>query len=119
MLKSDFNGYEEFMKKIGEATKEARSGELLKLVFERQTMWLNKIADAIFPTPDGDMPFIINALEIIAKDMRKDNPETELVVAHFREAMEFEAHHIDAPGNMTEAAAKTYCEVKKKQHGIM
>lgn len=59
------------------------------------------------------MPFIINALEIIAKDMRKDNPETELVVAHFREAMEFEAHHIDAPGNMTEAAAKTYCEVKK------
>lgn len=119
MLKSDFNGYEEFMKKIGEATKEAGSGELLKLVFERQTMWLNKIADAIFPTPDGDMPFIINALEIIAKDMRKDNPETELVVAHFREAMEFEAHHIDAPGNMTEAAAKTYCEVKKKQHGIM
>mgnify|MGYP000122715069 FL=1 len=48
MLKSDFNGYEEFMKKIGEATKEAGSGELLKLVFERQTMWLNKIADAIF-----------------------------------------------------------------------
>lgn len=47
MLKSDFNGYEEFMKKIGEATKEAGSGELLKLVFERQTMWLNKIADAI------------------------------------------------------------------------
>lgn len=119
MLKSDFNGYEEFMKKIGEATKEAGSGELLKLVFERQTMWLNKIADAIFPTPNGDMPFIINALEIIAKDMRKDNPETELVVAHFREAMEFEAHHIDAPGNMTEAAAKTYCEVKKKQHSIM
>ena len=119
MLKSDFNGYEEFMKKIGEATKEAGSGELLKLVFERQTMWLNKIADAIFPTPDGDMPFIINALEIIAKDMRKDNPETELVVAHFREAMEFEAHHIDTPGNMTEAAAKTYCEVKKKRHGIM
>lgn len=119
MLKSDFNGYEEFMKKIGEATKEAGSGELLKLVFERQTMWLNKIADAIFPAPDGDMPFIINALEIIAKDMRKDNPEAELVVAHFREAMEFEAHHIDAPGNMTEAAAKTYCEVKKKQHGIM
>lgn len=119
MLKSDFNGYEEFMKKIGEATKEAGSGELLKLVFERQTMWLNKIADAIFPAPNGDMPFIINALEIIAKDMRKDNPETELVVAHFREAMEFEAHHIDAPGNMTEAAAKTYCEVEKKQHGIM
>lgn len=119
MLKSDFNGYEEFMKKIGEATKETGSGELLKLVFERQTMWLNKIADAIFPAPDGDLPFIINALEIIAKDMRKDNPETELVVAHFREAMEFEAHHIDAPGNMTEAAAKTYCEVKKKQHGIM
>lgn len=119
MLKSDFNGYEEFMKKIGEATKEAGSGELLKLAFERQTMWLNKIADAIFPAPNGDMPFIINALEIIAKDMRKDNPETELVVAHFREAMEFEAHHIDAPGNMTEAAAKTYCEVKKKQHGIM
>lgn len=119
MLKSDFNGYEEFMKKIGEATKEAESGELLKLVFERQTMWLNKIADAIFPAPNGDMPFIINALEIIAKDMRKDNPETELVVAHFREAMEFEAHHIDASGNMTEAAAKTYCEVKKKQHGIM
>lgn len=119
MLKSDFNGYEEFMKKIGEATKEAGSGELLKLVFERQTMWLNKIADAIFSAPNGDMPFIINALEIIAKDMRKDNPETELVVAHFREAMEFEAHHIDAPGNMTEAAAKTYCEVKKKQHGIM
>lgn len=119
MLKSDFNGYEEFMKKIGEATKEAGSGELFKLVFERQTMWLNKIADAIFPAPDGDMPFIINALEIIAKDMRKDNPETELVVAHFREAMEFEAHHIDTPGNMTEAAAKTYCEVKKKQRGIM
>lgn len=119
MLKSDFNGYEEFMKKIGEATKEAGSGELLKLVFERQTMWLNKIADAIFPASNGDMPFIINALEIIAKDMRKDNPETELVVAHFRETMEFEAHHIDAPGNMTEAAAKTYCEVKKKQHGIM
>lgn len=119
MLKSDFNGYEEFMKKIGEATKTRDEETLLKLVFERQTMWLNKIADAIFLAPDGDMPFIINALETIAKDMRKDNPETELVVAHFREVMEFEAHHIDAPGNMTEAAAKTYCEVKKKQHGIM
>ena len=70
-------------------------------------MWLNKIADAIFPAPDRRIcRFIINALEIIAKDMRKDNPETELVVAHFREAMEFEAHHIDAPGNMTEAAAE-------------
>lgn len=119
MLKSDFNGYEEFMKKIGEATKTRNEETLLKLVFERQTMWLNKIADAIFLAPDGDMPFIINALETIAKDMRKDNPETELVVAHFREVMEFETHHIDAPGNMTEAAAKTYCEVKKKQHGIM
>lgn len=27
MLKSDFNGYEELMKKIGEATKEAGSGD--------------------------------------------------------------------------------------------
>lgn len=119
MLKTDFDGYEEFMKKIGKATETRDEETLVELVFERQTMWLNKIADAIFPTPDGDMPFIINALETIAKNMREDEPEAEAVVEHFREVMEFKPHHIDAPGHMTEAAAKTYCEVKKKQHGIM
>lgn len=37
MLKTDFNGYEAFMKKIGEATKAGDSETLLQLVFERQT----------------------------------------------------------------------------------
>ena len=37
MLKTDFNRYEKFMKKIREATKTGNSETLLQLVFERQT----------------------------------------------------------------------------------
>lgn len=116
MLKSDFNGYEEFMKKVENAANEQEAMELLS---ERQQMWLNKLSDAIFPTPDEDMPFIINALEIIAKDMRRDEPETASIVEQLRMVMEFKPHRCDTPGNMTEAAAKAYRDVKKKQHGIM
>lgn len=40
-------------------------------------MWLNEISDFIFPTPVGDLPFLINALETLAQTIKKTNPEAE------------------------------------------
>lgn len=67
MLKTDYKGFGEFMKKIKTAGEE----ETRTLCGIRQQMWLNEISDFIFPTPAGDLPFLINALEILAQTIKK------------------------------------------------
>lgn len=63
MLKTDYKGFGEFMEKIKTAGEE----ETRTLCGIRQQMWLNEISDFIFPTPAGDLPFLINALEILTQ----------------------------------------------------
>lgn len=67
MLKTDYKGFGEFMEKIKTAGEE----ETRTLCGIRQQMWLNEISDFIFPTPAGDLPFLINALEILAQTIKK------------------------------------------------
>lgn len=67
MLKTDYKGFGEFMEKIKTAGEE----ETRTLCGIRQQMWLNEISDFIFPTPEGDLPFLINALEILAQTIKK------------------------------------------------
>lgn len=67
MLKTDYKGFGEFMEKIKTAGEE----ETRTLCGIRQQMWLNEISDFIFPTPAGDLPFLINALEILAETIKK------------------------------------------------
>lgn len=67
MLKTDYKGFGEFMEKIKTAGEE----ETRTLCGIRQQMWLNEISDFIFPTPVGDLPFLINALEILAQTIKK------------------------------------------------
>lgn len=67
MLKTDYKGFGEFMEKIKTAGEE----ETRTLCGIRQQMWLNEISDFIFPTPVGDLPFLINALETLAQTIKK------------------------------------------------
>lgn len=67
MLKTDYKGFGEFMEKIKTAGEE----ETRTLREIRQQMWLNEISDFIFPTPVGDLPFLISALEILAQTIKK------------------------------------------------
>lgn len=76
MLKTDYKGFREFMEKIKTAGEE----ETRTLCGIRQQMWLNEISDFIFPTPAGDLPFLINALEILAQTIKKGNPETGMEI---------------------------------------
>lgn len=73
MLKTDYKGFGEFMEKIKTAGEE----ETRTLCGIRQQMWLNEISDFIFPTPAGDLPFLINALEILAQAIKKNESGSE------------------------------------------
>ena len=73
MLKTDYKGFGEFMEKIKTAGEE----ETRTLCGIRQQMWLNEISDFIFPTPAGDLPFLINAFEILAQTIKKNESGSE------------------------------------------
>lgn len=73
MLKTDYKGFGEFMEKI----KTAGEKETRTLCATRQQVWLNEISDFIFPTPAGDLPFLINALEILAQIIKKNESGSE------------------------------------------
>lgn len=49
MLKKDFNGYTEFVKKVKGTSGEAR----LEVSMERVQMWTDKFMDLINPLPGG------------------------------------------------------------------
>lgn len=67
MLKTDYKGFGEFMEKIKTAGEE----ETRTLCGIRQQMWMDEISDFIFPTPVGDLPFLINTLETLAQTIKK------------------------------------------------
>jgi hypothetical protein len=96
MLKTDYKGFGEFMEKIKTAGEE----ETRTLCGIRQQMWLNEISDFIFPTPAGDLPFLINALEILTQTI-------------------WEVQESTINKNMSEAAAKAWHESVKNNKGIM
>ena len=96
MLKTDYKGFGEFMEKIKTAGEE----ETRTLCGIRQQMWLNEISDFIFPTPAGDLPFLINALEILTQTI-------------------WEVQESTINKNMSEVAAKAWHESVKNNKGIM
>ena len=102
MLKTDYKGFGEFMEKIKTAGEE----ETRTLCGIRQQMWLNEISDFIFPTPAGNLPFLINALEILAQTIKKTNPEAKDCAREIINGTSWEVQESTINKNMSEAAAK-------------
>lgn len=115
MLKTDYKGFGEFMEKIKTAGEE----ETRTLCGIRQQMWLNEISDFIFPTPVGDLPFLINALETLAQTIKKTNPEAEDCARKIINGIGWEVQTETINKNMSEAAAKAWYESVKNNKGIM
>lgn len=115
MLKTDYKGFREFMEKIKTAGEE----ETRTLCGIRQQMWLNEISDFIFPTPVGDLPFLINALEILAQTIKKTNPEAKDCAREIINGTGWEVQESTINKNMSEAAAKAWHESVKNNKGIM
>lgn len=115
MLKTDYKGFGEFMEKIKTAGEE----ETRTLCGIRQQMWLNEISDFIFPTPAGDLPFLINALEILAQTIKKTNPEAKDCARKIINGTGWEVQASTINKNMSEAAAKVWRESVKNNKGIM
>lgn len=82
-------------------------------------MWLNEISDFIFPTPEGDLPFLINALEILAQTIKKTNPEAKDCARKIINGTDWEVQASTINKNMSEAAAKAWRESVKNNKGIM
>lgn len=115
MLKTDYKGFGEFMEKIKTAGEE----ETRTLCGIRQQMWLNEISDFIFPTPAGDLPFLINALEILAQTIKKTNPEAKDCARKIINGTGWEVQASTINKNMSEATAKVWRESVKNNKGIM
>lgn len=115
MLKTDYKGFGEFMEKIETAGEE----ETRTLCGIRQQMWLNEISDFIFPTPVGDLPFLINALETLAQTIKKTNPEAKDCARKIINGIGWEVQTETINKNMSEAAAKAWHESVKNNKGIM
>lgn len=72
MLRTDFNGYKEFEKKL----MNAKGIELFKLSTERTRVWVNELQEIVGFIPAGDIVFVIAALSIVAEGIKKEYPET-------------------------------------------
>lgn len=71
MLRTDFNGYKEFEKKL----MNAKGIELFKLSTERTRVWVNELQEIVGFIPAGDIVFVIAALSIVAEGIKKEYPE--------------------------------------------
>ena len=71
MLRKDFGGYLEFVKKVLEADDE----EMKKLCEERTQMYADKIQDVVAVAPSGDLLFIIVALKMLTEAAQKIDPK--------------------------------------------
>ena len=110
MLRTDFNGYKEFEKKL----MNAKDIEFFKLSTERTRVWVNELQEIVGFIPAGDIVFVIAALSIVAEGIKKEYPEAqtaEALLSGLRYTIKSEAIN----DNITEAAGRElYKEFKNK-----
>lgn len=111
MLKKDFDGYLEFMQKVQEADNE----EMEKLCKERTQLYVDKIQDVIKVTPSGDLAFIITALRMITEAAQKLEPEATRMAQKLFDGMSYSSKSGTFNANTTEAAARVYADILKRQ----
>lgn len=111
MLRTDFNGYKEFEKKL----MNAKGIELLKLSTERTKVWVNELQEIVGFIPAGDMVFAIAALSIVTEGIKKDIPEAAQAAEVLLSGLRYTTKSEMISGNMTEAAGRElYKEFKNK-----
>lgn len=110
MLKTDFNGYLEFVQKMQKADKE----ETERLCRERTQMYADKIQKAIAVTPGADLVFVITALQMITEAVQKIDSEATHMAQKLFDGMDYTSKSGTLNTNMTEAAARAYAETLKK-----
>jgi hypothetical protein len=111
MLRTDFNGYKEFEKKL----MNAKGIELLKLSTERTKVWVNELQEIVGFVPAGDIVFVIAALSIVAEGIKKDIPEAAQAAEALLSGLRYTTKSEMISGNMTEAAGRElYKEFKNK-----
>lgn len=113
MLRTDFNGYKEFEKKL----MNAKGIELFKLSTERTRVWVNELQEIVGFIPTGDIVFVIAALSIVAEGIKKEYPEAaqtaEALLSGLRYTIKIKSEVIN--DNITEAAGRElYKEFKNK-----
>lgn len=111
MLKKDFDGYLEFVKKVQEADNE-ETGKLYK---ERTQLYVDKIQDVIKVMPSGDLVFIITALRIITEAVQKLEPEATRMAQKLFDRMSYSSKSGTFNANTTEAAARVYADILKRK----
>lgn len=65
------------------------------------------------------LPFLINALEILAQTIKKTNPEAKDCAREIINGTDWEVQESTINKNMSEAAAKAWHESVKNNKGIM
>lgn len=111
ILRKDFGGYLEFVKKVLEADNE----EMKKLCEERTQMYVDKIQDVAKVTPGGDLLFIIVALKMLTEAAQKIDPKVTHMAQRLFDEMNYTSRSGTFNANMTEAAARAYADTLKRK----
>lgn len=111
MLRTDFNGYKEFEKKL----MNAKGIELLKLSTERTRVWVNELQEIAGFIPAGDIVFVVAALNMVAEGIKKEYPEAAQAAEALLSGLRYTVKSEIINDNMTEAAGRElYKEFKNK-----
>lgn len=111
MLRTDFNGYKEFEKKL----MNAKGIELLKLSTERTWVWVNELQEIVGFIPAGDIVFDVAALNMVAEGIKKEYPEAAQAAEALLSGLRYTVKTEIINDNMTEAAGRElYKEFKNK-----
>lgn len=111
MLRTDFNGYKEFEKKL----MNAKGIELFKLSTERTRVWVNELQEIVGFIPTGDIVFVIAALSIVAEGIKKEYPEAAQTAEALLSGLRYTIKSEVINDNITEAAGRElYKEFKNK-----
>lgn len=111
MLRTDFNDYKEFQKKL----MNAKGIELLKLSTERTKVWVNELQEIVGFIPAGDIVFVIAALSIVTEGIKKEYPEAAQTAEALLSGLRYTIKSEVINDNITEAAGRElYKEFKNK-----
>lgn len=111
MLRTDFNNYKEFEKKL----MNAKGIERLKLSTERTKVWVNELQEIVGFIPAGDIVFVIAALSIVTEGIKKGYPEAAQAAEALLSGLRYTVESEVINDNMTEAAGRElYKEFKNK-----
>lgn len=111
MLRTDFNGYKEFEKKL----MNAKGIELLKLSTERTRVQVNELQEIVGFISAGDIVFVVAALNMVAEGIKKEYPEAAQAAEALLSGLRYTVKSEIINDNMTEAAGRElYKEFKNK-----